>query len=79
MRQFLAANDIPQSQWQVAVHTLTDLLALQMRKPDAISIEALPSHLRRAAYEREQQGDYGAARLLQRWAHLVTQPVENEN
>lgn len=71
-----AAGPISQDQWQVAILTLTNLLALQMTKPGAICIEVLPGHLRRAADERDRQGNYGAARLLERWAHLVTQPVE---
>ena len=75
----MKAHDIPQGQWRLAIRTLSGLLALQLRKPGAISIEVLPSHLRRAAYEREQQGDHGAARLLQRWAHQVAQPKEKEN
>lgn len=70
------ASPISQDQWQVAIRTLTNLLALQMTKPGAIRIEVLPGQLRRAADERDRQGNYGAARLLERWAHLVTQPVE---
>ena len=70
------ADDIPQAQWQVAIRTLTDLLALQMKQPGAISIEALPDHLRMVAEERERQGDYGAATILDEWAVLVTQPID---
>ncbi|GHG11199.1 hypothetical protein GCM10017322_03340 [Paracoccus aerius] len=73
------AGPISQDQWQVAIRTLKDLLALQMMKPGAIRKEVLPDHLRMAANGRERQGDYGAARLLERWAHLVTRRVEEQD
>ena len=73
-----AAGPISQDQWQIAIRTLKDLLALQMKKPGAILVAELPDHLRTAADGRERQGDHGAARMLERWALLVTQPMEKE-
>lgn len=76
MPQFLVRNDIPQSQWQVAIRTLTDLLALQMKRPGGISIEQLTNYLRMAADERDRHGHHGAARLLDGWAQMLGQPME---
>lgn len=73
------ADGIPQSQWQVAICTLTDLPARQMKKSGGISMEKLPNHLRMAADERDRHGHFGAARLLEHWAHLVSQPMEECN
>lgn len=65
----------PIEQWQATVRTIMGLLVLQTEKPGTTSLEELPDWLRLAADERDRQGDYGAARLLDQWAMLVTQPV----
>jgi hypothetical protein len=63
-------------QWKAATKILLALLRVQTEAPGAISPDDLPKVLHDAADERNQQGDQGAARLLNRWAVLVTQPKE---
>lgn len=63
-------------QWQLAIRTLSDVLATQRRAPEAISLEELSAQLHSAADGHGRQGNYQAAQLLDQWAHLVTQPVE---
>lgn len=70
--------NMPQSddeQWWVAVKILIAILRVQAEAPGCISPENLPLVLHDAANEREGEGDYGAARLLDEWARMVTQPM----
>lgn len=71
--------NLPQAddeQWWVAVKILIAVVRVQTEAPGSISPETLPKVLQDAARERGQNGDYGAARLLDQWAALVTKPME---
>ena len=71
-------SDLPepdQDQWWAAVKILLGLLRLQTQIPGAIPSDELPKMLHLAADERDRQGDYGAARLLDEWAQMLAQPL----
>jgi hypothetical protein len=61
-------------QWRVAVRILIAIVRVQTEAPGSISPETLPKVLQDAAHERGQDGDYGAARLLDQWAALLAKP-----
>lgn len=62
-------------QWAAATRMILGLLRLQTEMPGAVDLTDLPRMLQMAADERERQGDFGAARLLEEWAYKVTQPA----
>ncbi len=70
-----AADDIPQDQWEAAVKILLATLRVQAEAPGSISAENLPKVLHDAADERDRQGDYAAARLLDEWAQMLMHPM----
>ncbi|MDP0925697.1 hypothetical protein Q0601_00785 [Paracoccus onubensis] len=55
-------------QYEAAIRVILDMLKLQTETPAAISKDDLPEMVRVAADERERQGDYGAARMLDEYA-----------
>lgn len=68
-------TDPDTDQWQAATRVILGLLKLQTEQPGAIGGDDLPNMVRMAADERDRQGDYGAARLLDDWAVILERPL----
>lgn len=67
-------TDADTDQWQAAARVILGLLKLQTEQPGAVGPEDLHNMVRMAAGERDRQGDYGAARLLDEWAVILERP-----
>lgn len=63
-------------QYEAAAEHLLRLLYGAVSHPGTFTLEDLPDWLRMAADERDRQGDFGAARLLDEWANRVATPIE---
>lgn len=64
-------------QYEAAIRVILGMLKLQTDTPAAISKDDLPEMVRVAADERERQGDYGAARMLDECADKLELPLSN--
>lgn len=62
-------------QMEIASTILLGLLRLTLKHPRAMDRETVAKMLVMAADERDRQGDYGAARLLDEWAQMVSGPM----
>lgn len=58
-------------QHEIAERILLNLLRLTLENPEAMSRSTVAGMLAVAAEERERQGDYLAATLLDKWATLA--------
>ena len=58
-------------QVEIAVKVILGLLRMQAERPGSIPLDYLSNYVRMSAGERERQGDYGAARLLEEWADTL--------
>lgn len=65
-------------QYDAAVQHLLGLMVMLAEKPGAIDLAELPDWLLMAGNERERQGDFGAARLLDRWSDQLRDMVKGE-
>lgn len=63
-------------QHQIATGILLGLTRLLIEKPGIFEAEMAGTFLLSAAAERQRQGDYGAARLLEEWADDVTRGAQ---
>jgi hypothetical protein len=76
-------NDIDPSvedleQHRIAVDILFGLLTLSLDKPGTLNRDAAASLLQKAADERDRQGDYQAAQMLDEWAEMLGEPEEGK-
>ena len=62
-------------QMEIASTILLGLLRLTLKHPQAMDRETVAKMLVMAADERDRQGDYGAAKLLDDWAQQVGEPM----
>ncbi|WP_323008966.1 hypothetical protein [Paracoccus sp. (in: a-proteobacteria)] len=62
-------------QYEAAVDHLLGLMVMLHEKPAAFDREELPNWLLLLANERERQGDFGAARLLDAWAERLAEKL----
>lgn len=64
-------------QMEIASAILLGLLRLTLKHPQAMDRETVAKMVVMAADERDRQGDYGAAKLLDDWAQQVGEPMGN--
>ena len=62
-------------QMEIASTVLLSLLRLTLKDTQAMDQETAARLLMMAADERDRQGDYGAAKLLDDWAQQVGEPM----
>lgn len=70
-----AAIQADLEQMEIASTILLGVLRLALKHPQAMDREAVAKMLMMAADERDRQGDYGAAKLLDDWAEKVGEPM----
>lgn len=66
-------------QLDIASTILLGVMRLALKTPQAMDRETVARMLMVAADERDRQGDYGAAKLLDEWAEAVGEPFGDEN
>lgn len=71
-----AAIQADLEQAEIASEILLGVLRLALTHPEAMDQETIAEMLTVAADERDRQGDYGAAKLLDDWAEKVGRPME---
>ena len=64
-------------QMEIASTILVRVLRLTLKNPQAMDRETVAGMLTMAADERDRQGDYGAAKLLDHWAEAVGEPLRD--
>ena len=62
-------------QLDIASTILLGVLRLTLKNPETMDRETVAQMLMVAADERDRQGDYGAAKLLDDWAEKVGEPM----
>ena len=62
-------------QMDIASTTLLGVIRLALKNPQAMDRETVARMLMVAADERDRQGDYGAAKILDEWAQQVGEPM----
>lgn len=62
-------------QLDIASRIVVGLLRMTLKYPETMDRETVAQMLMMAADERDRQGDYGAAKLLDDWAQQVGEPM----
>ncbi|MGN7867753.1 hypothetical protein [Paracoccus sp. 22332] len=70
-----AAIQADLEQAEIASEILLGVLRLALKHPEAMDQETIAEMLTVAEDERDRQGDYGAAKLLDDWAEKVGEPL----